>query len=82
VIYVNVEAIKSEGRGIAGGNGWHDTDDIPTAIAAELARFHRMYEALGHGAIETYTITVAPEASPRRTRGDRWPLPVRGDSAP
>jgi hypothetical protein len=77
VIYVNVEAVKSEGRGVAGGNGWHDTDSVGEAVAAELHRFHRMYDALGHGAIVTYEITVSPEASPRRTRGNRWPLPVK-----
>jgi hypothetical protein len=76
MIYVNVEAEKSEGRGRAGGNGWHDTEDVAQAVAAELARFHRMYDFLGHGAVVTYQITVAPEASPRRTRGNRWPLPV------
>jgi hypothetical protein len=77
VIYVNVEAVKSEGRGSAGGNGWHDTDDVAEAVAAELDRFWAMYEGLGHGAIVTYQITVAPEASPRRTKtGRAWPLPV------
>lgn len=79
MIYVRVEAEKSEGRGSAGGNGWHDTDDPAEAIRRELARFHRTYDALGHGAIIEYTITVAPEASPRRTRGRRWPLPVGGN---
>jgi hypothetical protein len=77
VIYVNVEAEKSEGRGCAGGNGWHDTDDVAAAIARELQRFHSVYEAIGHGAIVTYRITVATEASPRRTQGNRWPLPVK-----
>lgn len=77
MIYVEVEAIKSEGRGRASGNGWHDTDDVMTAVRDEFARFHRMYDQLGHGAVVTYTITVAPEASPRRTVSDeRRPLPV------
>jgi hypothetical protein len=79
VIYVKVEGEKSEGRGRASGNGWHDTADVGQAIAAELRRFHRTYDALGHGAIVTYRITVAPEASPRRTNGNRWPLPVASD---
>ena len=77
MIYVEVKAIKSEGRGSAGGNGWHDTDDVAEAVTAELARFHRTWGELGHGALTTYRITVAPEASPRRTKGGRaWPLPV------
>lgn len=79
MIYVNVEAVKSDGRGRAGGNGWHDTDDIAQAIGWELERFGRAWGGLGHGAAVTYTITVAPEASSRRTIGDRdLPLPVRG----
>jgi hypothetical protein len=82
VIYVEVEAVKSEDRGRAGGNGWHDTDDIGKAIAAELERFHRTWDHLGHGAIVTYKITVAPEASPRRTIGGAClPLPV-SDASP
>jgi hypothetical protein len=64
LIYVNVEGVKSEGRGHAGGSGWHDTDDVAAAVEAELRRFHSMWDHLGHGAIETYRITVAPEASP------------------
>lgn len=75
MIYVNIEAEKSEGRGMAGGNGWWATDDIAVAIASELACFQRMWDHLGHGAAVTYTITVAPEASPRRTTNGR-PLPV------
>lgn len=78
MIYVNVEGEKSEGRGSAGGNGWHDTDDLAAAIAAELRRFHDMWDHLGHGTVTTYRITVAPEASPRRTKGpNNWPLPVK-----
>lgn len=80
MIYVNVEAVKSEGRGVAGGNGWHETDSIDRAVAAELRRFHRTYDELGHGGIVTYYITVATEASPNRTRGARWPLPVQVES--
>lgn len=76
MIYVNVEAVKSEGRGLAGGNHWHDTDDIAEAVVAELAAHRAMWDTLGHGAISTYKITVAPEASPRRTTGQNWPLPV------
>jgi hypothetical protein len=76
MIYVNVEGVKSEGRGVAGGNGWHDTDDVAEAVAAGLAQFHSMYDRLGHGAIVTYNITVAPESSPNRTTGKRRPLPV------
>lgn len=78
MIYVNVEAVKSEGRGVAGGNGWHDTDDVAEAIRCELRRFEGTWGHLGHGAIVTYRITVAPESSPRRTREPRagWPLPV------
>ena len=78
MIYVQIEALKSEGRGSACGNGWHDTDDITAAAAAELQRFHAMWDALGHGAVTTYTITVAPEASPRRTTNGK-PLPVRSE---
>ncbi len=74
VIYVNVEAIKSEGRGSAGGNGWHDTDSISEAVEAELGRFQSTWDALGHGGAITYVITVATEASPRRTV-QGWPLP-------
>ena len=78
MIYVNVEAVKSDGRGRAGGNGWHDTDDVLEAIARELDRFGYAWGGLGHGAAVTYTITVAPESSPRRTTGERdLPLPVR-----
>jgi hypothetical protein len=76
VIYVNVEGVKSEGRGVAGGNHWHDTDDVAGAVVAELRAFHATYDALGHGAVVTYNITVAPESSPRRTTPQRWPLPV------
>jgi hypothetical protein len=76
VIYVNVEGVKSEGRGVAGGNGWHDTDDLVEAIASELETFHRMWDGLGHGAIATYRITVAPEASSRQT-WQGFPLPLR-----
>jgi hypothetical protein len=80
MIYVNIEAIKSEGRGLAGGNGWHATDDMVEAIAIELGRFHRTWDSLGHGGIETYRITVATEASPRRTKTNRFPLPVEGSA--
>lgn len=81
MIFVEVEAIKSEGRGRAGGNGWHDTDDVLVAVAAELRRFAGMWAELGHGAAGEYRITVATEASPRRSRGPRrWPLPVEFDS--
>ncbi len=76
MIYVEVEAVKSEQRGMAGGNGWHDTDDVAAAVAAELARFGSMWGSLGHGAIVTYRITVAPDASPHRTKGRDLPLPV------
>ncbi len=76
MIFVKVEAVKSEGRGAPGGNGWHDTDDVASAVAAELERFGRMWNALGHGSATTYTITVATEASPRRTTRQGWPLPV------
>lgn len=77
MIYVSVEGIKSEGRGAAAGNGWHDTEDVARAIAAELHRFHGMYDQLGHGALVSYRIEVAPEASPRRTLGGHnLPLPV------
>lgn len=76
MIYVNVEAEKSEGRGLAGGNGWHDTDDVAEAIRRELDRFERTWADLGHGAAVTYRITVAPEASPRRTSLTGWPLPI------
>lgn len=79
MIYVNIEAVKSEGRGCAGGNGWHDTDDMVEAVASELKRFHGMWDALGHGAAVTYNITVAPEASPRRTTRRDRPLPVGTD---
>ena len=74
--YVNVEGIKSEGRGKAGGNGWHDTDDMVEAIDLQLARFHRMWDELGHGGIVTYHIDIAGEASPRRTPQGK-PLPLR-----
>ena len=77
MIYVAVRAVKSEGRGEAEGNGWHDTDSVADAVAAELRRFHAMWDVLGHGAAVTYTITVAPESSPCRTTGGQgWPLPV------
>ncbi len=77
MIYVNVEGLKSEGRGFAGGNGWHETDDVAEAVAAELERFHSTWDALGHGAILTYRITVAPDASPVRTKtAKRAPLPA------
>lgn len=76
MIYVNIEAVKSDGRGFAGGNGWHDTDDLLEAIRSELARWQRTWDALGHGAAVTYRITVAPESSPRRTPAGR-PLPIR-----
>lgn len=75
MIYVQVCAEKSEGRGRATGNGWQDTDDIAVAVAAELSNFHRTWGDLGHGAAVTYRITVATEASPRRTP-QGWPLPV------
>lgn len=77
MIYVNIEAVKSEGRGKAGGNGWQDTDDVAEAVTAELARHRRMWDSLGHGGIVTYRITVAPEASPRRTPQGK-PLPLTG----
>lgn len=80
MIFVNVEAVKSEGRGIAGGNCWVDTDDIVDAISFGLAKFQRLYDDLGHGAVVTYRITVAPEASPHRTKRRRRPLPVKSDA--
>lgn len=76
MIFVNVEGLKSEGRGHAGCNGWHDTDSVADAVAAQLERFHRTWDELGHGAVATYTITVVTEASPRRTSTSGWPLPV------
>lgn len=75
MIYVDIEGEKSEGRGRASGNDWVDTDDVIVAVDAAMAKFHRTYDALGHGAIVTYRITVATEASPRRTPQGR-PLPV------
>ena len=75
---MNVEAVKSEGRGSAGGNGWHDTDDIGEAVTTELERHRRTWDALGHGAIVEYRITVAPESAPNRTPQGR-PLPERRD---
>ena len=74
MIYVQIEGVKSEGRGSATGNGWFETE---IGCGAGTERFHTTYEALGHGAVVTYHITVAPEASPRRTLNPgRWPLPV------
>ena len=81
MIYVEIEALKSEGRGSASGNGWHDTDDVDAAVVAELGRFHRLWDHLGHGAITTYKITVAPEASPRRTVAGDKPLPDSDQSS-
>jgi hypothetical protein len=75
VIYVEVEGLKEWERGSAGGNGWHDTDDVAEAVRVELARFHRMWDGMEYGAVLTYTITVATENSPRRTTTGA-PLPV------
>lgn len=77
--YVEIEAIKSDGRGRAGGNYWHDTADIAEAVAEALELFGRTWAHLGHGAAVTYQITVAPEASPRRTTLGNKPLPVEVD---
>jgi hypothetical protein len=87
MIGISIKGVKSEGRGQCVGNGWHDTDDVAEAITAELERFHRMWDALGHGAPITYVISVAPESSPRRTQSlsrsrHRLPLPVTKDAAP
>lgn len=79
MIYVSVEAKKSEGRGYARGNGWHDTDNPVEAIAREMEKFTRTWNRLGHGTITTYRIVVAPDASPRRTTQGK-PLPVRAES--
>lgn len=79
MIYVNVEAVKSEGRGVAGGNSWFDTDDVSEAVRMAVEKHRRMWDSLGHGAIVTYRITVAPEASPRRTISGERPLPVLGE---
>jgi hypothetical protein len=76
--YVEIQAEKSEGRGHAVGNGWQDTDDVCAAVTAEFKKFHRTWDALGHGAAVTYRITVAPESSPRRSTRRGWPLPVQG----
>lgn len=77
MIFVEIEAVKSEERGYAGGNGWFDTDDIREAVSLAFDRFSRTWDYLGHGAVVTYRITVAPEGSPKRTKGGRdWPLPV------
>lgn len=80
MIYVNVEAVKSEGRGVAGGNGWFDTDDVTDAIGRAVARHRRMWDSLGHGAITEYRITVATEASPHRTMNG-LPLPAREEAS-
>lgn len=80
MIYVEIKAIKSEGRGEAKGNGWHDTADPVEAIEIEWRRFHSMWDQLGHGLAVTYEITVAPEASPNRTRRKNQPLPVASAS--
>lgn len=76
MIYVKIEALKPEDGCWEGGNGWQDTDDVATAIAAELRRFDSMWEHMGHGPVMTYKITVAPEESPRRTTRGDMPLPV------
>lgn len=82
MMYVEIEGVKSEGRGRATGNGWQDTADVAEAVRRELLRFEKTWDSLGHGAAVTYVITVAPESSPRRTtnpdpeRAGR-PLPVR-----
>jgi hypothetical protein len=78
VIYVEIEGVKSDGRGAAGGSLHIDTDDVLQAIGEAFASHQRMWDALGHGAAVTYTITVATEASPRRTiDSTNRPLPVR-----
>lgn len=76
MIFVEVRALQSEGRGRSTANGWYDTDSIQDAIGAALDSFQEMWDHLGEGAAITYTITVAPEASPRRTKQGQ-PLPVR-----
>jgi len=74
VIYVRVVGRDPDG-GQAGGNGWHDTLTVMQAVAVELERFHDHWATLDYGPIAEYTITVATEASPRRTAGRGWPLP-------
>lgn len=76
LIYVQVVGVKPSGA-VAGGNQWHRTGDVAEAVAREMAAFRSMWNAV-EGDVEpiTYRITVAPEASPRRTtRGA--PLPVQ-----
>ena len=59
MIYVKVQAIKSEGRlGIAGGWRWHETDDVAQAVSEALQEFGDFWAGQGHGAIITYEITV------------------------
>lgn len=77
MIYVQVQALQSEGRGRSTANGWYDTDSIQEAICSALDSFEEMWDHLGEGAAITYTITVAPEASPRRRTQRGQPLPVR-----
>lgn len=77
MIYVCVTAVKSDGRGESTGSAWEDADDVMEAVRLGLERFHRMWDGLGHGAAVTYRITVATDASPRRTKSNAaLPLPV------
>lgn len=78
MIYVSIEAVKSEGCGSAKGNGWHDVADPLKAVELQWRRFHRTWDHFGHGAAVTYRIEIAPESSPRRTKGESAkPLPVK-----
>lgn len=73
---VEVEGVKSDGRGSAGGATWVDAEDVGEAIEMGLRSFSAMWDRLGHGAIVTYRIEVACPSSPRRARtGD--PMPVK-----
>jgi hypothetical protein len=76
MIYVSITGLKPDNGGEAGGNTWEDTNDIPEAISRSLESFHAMWERLGHGPVETYSITVATENSPKRTIRNGAPLPV------
>jgi hypothetical protein len=75
MIYVKITGVKSEGRGVAGGSSWFETDNPAEAVRQALDKFFGTWDYLGHGAIVGYRIEVAPENSPRRTL-QGWPLPL------
>jgi len=77
MFYVRVEAVTVTARRGSVFSAWYDADSVADAVRLGLEEFHGVHDG-AHGEPITYGITVATEASPRRSMVGSKPLPVKG----